>query len=110
MRTEKRNRIIIAWLLIAFFTMPLVTKTIHIHEVEQDHASCSHSKDCQKTPHDCNSCAICQFAFSSFTEANLITPDLKSVDFSIQEYVLYQEKGHSTTTHICYLRAPPQFA
>ena len=66
-------RIIIIWLLAAVFLFPYIIKSVHIYnECHSNHtADCSHAEEKENEchQHNCDSCLICHFTLSLFTEA-----------------------------------------
>ena len=99
MRTK--NQVFVAWLLLAVFLSPYVSKNIHLHDV-----SC-HASD--HVHHDCDDCPVCQFLLSSFVEVEFASWAVLPVHSSIQPKT-YIEKAFIEPNSSHYLRAPPYIA
>jgi hypothetical protein len=101
------TKILTGLLLLLLFILPYTAKNIHIcrhvyiHDVDSDK-----NNDHHPVRHDCNSCAICQFVLSPFTEA-------ASNEFGFTVKTVYSEpfiyKEYVSVPDICSyrLRAPP---
>lgn len=89
-----------AWLLAALLMLPVAARTIHLCEEEHD-AEASHAR------HDCNTCTICHFAFSAFTETELTACDSIHVPAECEPALSILNKPYSPTLFAYGLRAPP---
>lgn len=105
-RRELKYNVIIG-LLIFVFLAPFISQPIHIYENECVEHACDHSDDKATHKHDCNTCKVCQFQFSFFTEADPLTLNIKPTEFCRQIYSSYQENGYCPTFNLSQLRAPP---
>lgn len=110
MISKGKNRIIVSWLLLAVFALPLITKTIHIYENEYETECCTHSGDHRASKHDCDSCPVCQFTLSSFVKTELTCFNSALTISYFPVFTLYQEEVYNSISHNFYLRAPPTFA
>ncbi|MDR1896054.1 MAG: hypothetical protein LBR10_04600 [Prevotellaceae bacterium] len=66
---NKINKLVIIWLLLTVFVLPLVVQAIHIHHHHRHDICC---KENGHHHHDCNNCPICNFTFSSFVKSDFI--------------------------------------
>ncbi|WP_163174245.1 hypothetical protein [Bacteroides sp. 51] len=108
MKRNRIHRITLAWLLSVVFAIPYVAKTIHIYESEGLGETCSHSENHHHAPgHDCNTCFLCHFTFSTFIETEKLSLDTSPTIYYHPDYILYQEKGYAMATSSHHLRAPP---
>ncbi|MDR2919888.1 MAG: hypothetical protein LBV72_11050 [Tannerella sp.] len=108
MKSNNVNRIVLAWLLSVIFIIPYVAKGIHIYQNECCEELCSHCDGHHSHQHNCDTCPVCQFALSTFIEADFDKPDSGLTEFcSTLIYFLYNDKKYDSITHLDYLRAPP---
>ncbi len=105
-RRELKHNIIIG-LLVFLFLAPFVSQSIHVYENECIEHACPHSDDKATHKHDCNTCKVCQFHFSLFTEADPLLLNIKPTELSRLIYSSYQEKGYYSIFNLSQLRAPP---
>ena len=96
-----RDRIWMAGLLAALLALPVAARTIHLFE--EEHASAADSRP----SHDCSTCPVCLFAFSSFTGAEFIGDDLVCLPAGPEPPVSFCDKPYSPTLLSYGLRAPP---
>jgi hypothetical protein len=106
-RNIQVNKIVIAWLLSVVFVLPFIAKAVHIYENEYCTSACSHTGHDESTKHDCNTCHVCQFSLSFFTEADFTSFDAIPITFYIDIIIPYKGKLYNSITHLNYLRAPP---
>jgi hypothetical protein len=107
-KRQTNHRIFLAGLFAVIFSIPLITRTVHIYQNECEGEVCSHSDEHKHhAKHDCNTCLLCQFALSTFTEARLSTPEVVQFVFRRSEFIIRQEKGFSAVVSSHQLRAPP---
>ncbi|MDR1415357.1 MAG: hypothetical protein LBI96_06060 [Odoribacteraceae bacterium] len=64
MKKSAKNRIFLAWLLMAVFLSPFAVKGVHACHPAGVTAGNGHAT------HDCTSCAICHFAYFCFVDAD----------------------------------------
>jgi hypothetical protein len=104
-RKKINRKILTGCLLLLLFALPPAVGTIHacqcvyFNDIEHDEQN-SHAH------HDCNTCAICQFVLSPFTEAELIEFDfaVKTID---SKQFTYWENINFLIIYNYMLRAPP---
>jgi hypothetical protein len=104
-RKKINGEILTGWLLLLLFALPPATRTVHACQCVYFN-NIEHKEQNSHTHHDCNTCAICQFVLSPFTEAELIKFDftIKTVNF---EQFTYWENINSLIIYNYMLRAPP---
>ena len=107
MKLNKVYKSVLAGVLLAIFIMPIVAKVSHIYVHEYQGLFHSHSDETHSKEHNCDSCLICQFAFSVFTESDSVISIENKTVFVEQINSLYREKGYFLITYSNYLRAPP---
>ncbi|WP_160111159.1 hypothetical protein [Dysgonomonas sp. Marseille-P4361] len=108
-RQELKHRIVTG-LLVFVFLAPFVSKPVHIYQNECEEHSCSHAEDKATHKHDCNTCKICQFQLSFFTEAKSSLLIIKPVELCSKVYTRYEEKEYTPSLSLHQARAPPHTA
>jgi len=103
-------RIIQAWLLVAVFAIPLITKSIHICENEFRKAFCARPEDSYNNRDNSNTCPVCLFTLSHFTTNDFANTGHIQTISKNQTYPLNQEKEYISVVGSYYLRAPPVIA
>jgi hypothetical protein len=99
-RDTKRKMLV--GLLTVLLALPYTIQSTHIHSFDTATATADSS-------HDCNNCPICQFSFSSFTEAEaLVYAPLLSPSTFIP--AIPQDKPYISHYLSPTLRAPPFFS
>ncbi|MDR1169266.1 MAG: hypothetical protein LBK97_00335 [Prevotellaceae bacterium] len=107
----KRNsginaQILTGWLLLLLFVFPPAARTVHTCQYVYSH-NIKHDEHHGHAHHDCNSCAICQFVLSPFTETESV-----EFDFAVKavncEQLTYWENINSPAEYSYMLRAPPE--
>jgi hypothetical protein len=88
----------ISWLLLLLFVLPQAAQTVHVCQYVYIHDT--------DADHDCNTCAICQFVLSPFTETVPNEMDC-TVTLICSEPFTYNENTHVAVTWNYKLRAPP---
>jgi hypothetical protein len=66
-----KRAILKAWLLAALLALPSTGRIVHILEEAHPHTEDGHSHG----GHDCESCLLCHFSFSTFTVADSAASD-----------------------------------
>lgn len=105
MNNYKHNtrRAFIAWLLLAIFMMPMVTKAVHvcnIHNLTENSTS-------DAAGHHADSCSICHFAFFSFTKGENIVFDCVLAVAAIVAVFFFNARYSFEEPATVSLRAPP---
>jgi hypothetical protein len=99
--------ILTGWLLLLLFALPPAAKTVHICQYVCFHDVCrDHDDNGNRTHHDCDSCAICQFVIFPFTETQS-TEIAWAIETVYSKSHIYQERNNSCTVYNYMLRAPP---
>lgn len=104
------KRRLIAWLLMVVFTLPLIVKTLHVCQVNADSRSgvsamAGHHGD----GHDEADCAICHFAFFTFTGAEHVVLAVIAVPVLFVFLRRPDEQCSHRCSRVLSLRAPPYF-
>ncbi len=110
MRRQANYQILLAWLLAVIFAVPSVTKAVHIYESGCEEGVHSHAGEDDAhhhSTHDCNTCYVCHFALSVFTEVGLNSSEVLRPMTGFTEFITYQEKGFAAVISSYQLRAPP---
>jgi hypothetical protein len=81
--------------------MPAAVRTIHL--CEQVHAATENTH----TQHDCNTCAICHFTFSAFTEAEFAACNNIHLPAECEPEAPFYNNPYSPALLSYGLRAPP---
>lgn len=97
------KRSIIAWLLLALFMMPMVTKAVHVCNVHDLAENCN----TKAASHNVDSCSICHFAFFSFNKAENIVFNCVLAVTSIVAVFFFKARYSFEELSIVSLRAPP---
>jgi len=107
MKAYKKNKItLIAWLLLLVFNLPILIKNIHIYQNECADYLHGHATG-DKAKHDCNTCPVCQFVYSTFLADDLDhTSNLITV-FSCEISIPYIAGNYYSDHTYISLRAPP---
>lgn len=107
-KSNNVNRIVLSWFLSVIFIIPYVAKGIHIYQNEYCEELCSHCEGHHDHEHHCDTCPICQFVLSTFTEADFDKPDNGLTEFCCTPvHSFFNDKKYDSVTHLDYLRAPP---
>ncbi|MDR0659052.1 MAG: hypothetical protein LBG18_09020 [Mediterranea sp.] len=108
MKEQTNHRIFLAWLFAVILSIPSTTRVIHIYQNECEEEVCSHSDEHKHhATHDCNTCLLCNFVLSAFTEVRLSASEIIQFVFHRPEFILHQEKGFGSVVSSHQLRAPP---
>ncbi|MDR1339974.1 MAG: hypothetical protein LBK58_07990 [Prevotellaceae bacterium] len=107
----KRNsginaQILTGWLLLLLFALPPAAKTFHVCQCIYSHNNERHNSHANHSHHDCDTCAICQFVLSPFTETESIEFNFAVKTVNSEEFTYWQNINY----HVAYsymLRAPP---
>lgn len=67
-QNQNTRQMLIAWLLLALFMLPMVVKSVHVCQVETELANGHHAIGQQGQSHNPDSCSICHFAFFNFVK------------------------------------------
>jgi hypothetical protein len=105
MNNYKHNtkRTFIAWLLLALFMMPMVTKAVHVCNIHDLAENCN----TKAASHNVDSCSICHFAFFSFNKAENIVFNCVLAVTSIVAVFFFKARYSFEELTIVSLRAPP---
>ncbi|MCK9155479.1 MAG: hypothetical protein M0P12_05135 [Paludibacteraceae bacterium] len=96
-----KHRVLIVWLMMAIFALPFIVKIVHICTSEE--VECCADGD----HHDCNTCPVCQFTLSTFTESPVISYDFTVTPVYYEPFISYCEDIHKFAHEAYGLRAPP---
>lgn len=110
-RKNAINKIILSYLLSGIFILPFVVKSLHIYDIRcesESHWCTDHTSSDLK--HDCQTCQICQFTLSYFTDPELSDQTFLLWSFDVERSTAYKEKQYISLVHFHYLRAPPHIA
>lgn len=74
MAKQNRNtrRMLVAWLLLVLFMLPMVVKAVHVCQVESELAVGHKTAGQHSQSHDTDTCKICHFAFFNYMKATSI--------------------------------------
>lgn len=97
----------LVWLLAVLVMVPFASQSVHIY-LNEFHNECEHSDSCNGSGHDCNTCPVCHFTYSAFTEVDIQTFDILLQSIFIPELIRTQEVGFAPVLPSFYLRGPPQ--
>ena len=105
MNNYKHNtkRTFIAWLLLAIFMMPMVTKAVHVCNVHNLTENCN----TKVAGHNADSCSICHFAFFSFNKAENIVFHCILAVAAIATVFFFKARYSFEEFTVTSLRAPP---
>ena len=74
MAKQNRNtrQMLVAWLLLVLFMLPMVVKAVHVCQVESELAVGHKTAGQHSQSHDTDTCKICHFAFFNYMKATSI--------------------------------------
>ena len=83
MAKQNRNtrQMLVAWLLLVLFMLPMVVKAVHVCQVESELAVGHKTAGQHSQSHDTDTCKICHFAFFNYMRATDIRLDAVAVIF-----------------------------
>lgn len=109
MKRNGVNKLLMVWLLLAIFMVPVITQTVHAFHNDDCGGTCSHTeKKEHRHNHDCKTCYICKFTFSQFVESESFHSFIVLSRFHQKESVTFQEKIYDSLPITNHLRGPPQ--
>lgn len=106
-QNPKTRHTLIAWLLLALFTLPMVVKSVHVCQVETEVAAGHHAAGQHSQGHDADSCAICHFAFFNYMKAANIQLDGVAVIILGFLFLACATACVRPEVEVISLRAPP---
>jgi hypothetical protein len=104
----KRNsaQILTGLLLLLLFALPPAAKTVHVCQYACCHETKHEGRHSHTTHHDCDTCAICQFVLSPFTETESIEFNFAVRTLNSEQFTYWENINHPVE-YSCMLRAPP---
>lgn len=106
-----KRRVILAWMLMVVFMLPLAVRSLHVCHVE-DVEVCSTTSQTtvhQTLAHDPGCCPICHFTFFSFDKAEMMVLATVFAIVVAVKIVFQLARYRQTRADISSLRAPPYY-
>ena len=109
MAKQNRNtrQMLIAWLLLVLFMLPMVVKAVHVCQVESELAVGHKTAGQHSQSHDTDTCKICHFAFFNYMRATDIRLDAVAVIFFGFLFLSAVTPYRRPEVEVTSLRAPP---
>ena len=106
-RNQNTRQMLIAWLLLALFMLPMVVKSVHVCQVEAELAASHQTTGQHSQSHDVEGCQICHFTFFNYMKATNIQLDGVVIIFLGFLFVACVTKYVHPEVEVISLRAPP---
>ncbi|MDR0348104.1 MAG: hypothetical protein LBH90_01250 [Tannerella sp.] len=103
------HQVIGVYLLSGIFLLPFIVKSIHIYadqSYDKLYAGSGHSSG--KTHHDCNSCPVCLFTYSTFTASDPLSLTVHPVFADHTKAIVITKTYYADTFSTHFLRGPPE--
>lgn len=114
MRLTDRYRLWGVYLLIAIFTLPSITQTVHscledsiVSTLQYSTANKGFNTEKSGHSHHCESCPICQFTLYSFEEADILAIDFHTSEQCTKLFCQHLKWSAQQEFTLFQLRAPP---
>ena len=106
-QNQNTRQILIAWLLLALFMLPMVVKSVHVCQVESELAAGHKTTGQHSQSHDTETCKVCHFAFFNYMKATEIHLDGVTIVFLSFLFLACVTKYVRPEVEVISLRAPP---
>ena len=106
-QNKNTRQMLIAWLLLALFMLPMVVKSVHVCQVESELAAGHKTAGQHSQSHDTETCKICHFAFLNYMKATNIQLDGVAIIFLGFLFLTCVTKYVRPEVEVISLRAPP---
>mgnify|MGYP000673706066 CR=1 FL=1 len=106
-QNQSTRQILIAWLLLALFMLPMVVKSVHVCQVESELAAGHKTTGQHSQSHDTETCKVCHFAFFNYMRATDIRLDAVAVIFFGFLFLSAVTPYRRPEVEVTSLRAPP---
>ncbi len=106
-QNQSTRQMLIAWLLLALFMLPMVVKSVHVCQVESELAVGHKTTGQHSQSHDTETCKVCHFAFFNYMKATNIQLDGVAIIFLGFLFLACVTKYVRPEVEVISLRAPP---